>query len=58
MRRLCAQKCRSRPFRGIDRKILISKNVSSIWRCDGWQNLEPLGLIRKILRNKHLARGP
>ncbi len=43
-------------FRLESRKILFSKNLAGGVSHQALQNLEPLGLMRKILRNKHLAR--
>ncbi len=37
------------------RKILFSKNLAGGVSHHALQNLEPIGLIHKILRNKHLA---
>ena len=37
------------------RKILLSKNLGRLRRLSSLQNLEPLGLTRKIFHLKHLA---
>jgi hypothetical protein len=44
-------------FRAQELKILISKSL--VYPAPGWgsQNLEPVALTRKILRNKYLAFG-
>ena len=45
----------ARKFLLESRKILFSKNLAGGVSHEALQNLEPLALIRKILRNKHLA---
>ncbi len=43
-------------FRTATLKILISKNLDGTDLYGLWQNLEPLRLTRKILRNTYLAQ--